>query len=316
MAAVLEAPAHTRMLLYDKDHCWQYDIRINNLEEDLKRSRLTLQESQALTVDDFLFGYVRSEERETCDELTTFIERHEWLGKMPNRPTHRFAAFYAKTGEIAGAIVMAIPNTFSQVLGEQYKNREKLVSRGACISWSPKCLGSWLIMHSIRWMAKNTDFRVFSAYSDPDARELGTIYQACNFYYLGKGSGGNRMFFDPTRPHIGWFGERNFRHRSKYNMYAEALGIDPKLWKSWQSRWRPDWTKVPPEIKQQIKEEERKYRESCVERVVPAKHKYCYILGKTNGETRRLRNLFETLNPDLVGLPYPKDRCSDVSRHI
>ena len=44
-------------------------------------------------------------------------------------------------------------------------------------------------MFSIKWMAKNTPFRAFTAYSDPEAKELGTIYQACNFYYIGQSSG-------------------------------------------------------------------------------------------------------------------------------
>ena len=30
-----------RYLTYDKDHCWQYDIRLSNAEEDLKNSNLT-----------------------------------------------------------------------------------------------------------------------------------------------------------------------------------------------------------------------------------------------------------------------------------
>ena len=79
-----------------------------------------------------------------------------------------------------------MPNAFSKLLGKNTNDLERLISRGACISWSPKNLGSAFLMWCLRWMVKNTDYRIFTAYSDPTARELGTIYQACNFYYLGQ----------------------------------------------------------------------------------------------------------------------------------
>ncbi len=86
---------------------------------------------------------------------------------------------------------MNVPNAFSKLLGENTPNLERLISRGACISWSPKeIVASSLIMWLINWMGKNTTYRLFIAYSDPTALELGTVYQACNFYYLGKSACG------------------------------------------------------------------------------------------------------------------------------
>ena len=105
---------------------------------------------------------------------------------MPLRPTHRFTATFK--GQLAGVVVMATPNSFSNLLGPDSRHQEKLISRGACISWSPKNLGSALVIFSVRCMAKHTAFRIFTAYSDTEARELGTIYQACNFIYLGQTS--------------------------------------------------------------------------------------------------------------------------------
>ena len=46
------------------------------------------------------------------------------------------------------------------------------------------------------WMVKNTEFRLFEAYADPEAKELGTIYQACNFYYVGDNFGSDKLYFD------------------------------------------------------------------------------------------------------------------------
>ena len=47
-------------------------------------------------------------------------------------------------------------------------------------------------------MVRNTDFRIFTAYSDPEAKELGTIYQAMNWTYLGQTSGTAKQYL--TQP--------------------------------------------------------------------------------------------------------------------
>jgi hypothetical protein len=299
---------HERFSDYTGDKCWQGYIRLLNLLDDLKSVSLTLEESKQLRTSDFVFGYVPKEDKEGCREIKQFIERHEWLGKLSQRSTHRFTARLKSNNALAGVVIMATPNAFSNLLGKDNTNREKLISRGACISWSPKNLGSWLVMSSVRWMAENTDFRYFTAYSDPEAKELGTIYQACNFAYLGQTSGTDKQYLDPDHPEKGWFSGREFRKKSKYYRYAEAIGIDKQTWKGWMKKYSPDWTLVPPDIKVKIKAEEKRYRDSCKSRAVPAKHKYVCILGPSSGETKYYRRLFKKLNPKRVNLPYPQER--------
>ena len=301
----MKQEVYDRFKNYKKDHCWQYEIRQQNLEQDLLDADLTIKEYDNLRTDDFDFLYVDKENKAECEEIKQFIERHEWLGKLPARPTHRFIARLKKNGTIAGAIVMATPNSFSHILGKENRDKEKLISRGACISWAPKNLGSWLIMKSIKWMVKNTEFRMFSAYSDPEAKELGTIYQACNFIYLGQKSGTAKQYFDPNRPELGWFSDRDFRKKSKYRRYAERIGISYDTWKGYMKKYSPNWDIIPEEIKLRIKEEEKKYRESCLSRDMKPKHKYVYILGRTKKETKKMKKLFDTLNPKMVGLSYP-----------
>jgi hypothetical protein len=301
----MKQEVYDRFKNYDKEHCWQYEIRQQNLEQDLLDADLTMEEYGNLRTDDFDFLYVDKENKAECEEIKQFIERHEWLGKLPARPTHRFIARLKKNGIIAGAIVMATPNSFSHILGKENRDKEKLISRGACISWAPKNLGSWLIMKSIKWMVKNTEFRMFSAYSDPEAKELGTIYQACNFIYLGQKSGTAKQYFDPNRPELGWFSDRDFRKKSKYRRYAERIGISYDTWKGYMKKYSPNWDIIPEEIKLRIKEEEKKYRESCLSRDMKPKHKYVYILGRTKKETKKMKKLFDTLNPKMVGLSYP-----------
>ena len=304
----MKQEVYDRFKDYDKDHCWQYEIRQQNLINDLKESNLTEQEHKSLRIDDFEFSYIDKTDREQCNEIKQFIEKHEWLGKLPARPTHRFVARLKKNGIMAGAIVMATPNAFSFILGKQNRDKEKLISRGACISWAPKNLASWLITKSIKWMVKNTEFRAFSAYADPEAKELGTIYQACNFIYLGQRSGTAKQYFDTDRPELGWFSDRDFRKKSKYVVYAKNIGIEKEDWKKYMKKYSPNWEIIPEDIKTKIKEEEKKYRERCVCREMKPKHKYIYILGRSKKETKELKKLFDKFNPSMIDLEYPSDR--------
>lgn len=304
----MQKSVYDRFKNYEKEHCWQYDVRVQNLEEDLINANLTKELADGLRISDFEFEYVEKTDKIKCEEIKLFIERHEWLGKLPKMPTHRFTARLKTNGILAGVVVMSTPNAFSHILGKENRDKEKLVARGASISWSPKNLGSWLVSSSVKWMVNNTDFRVFTAYSDPEAKELGTIYQAMNWHYLGQTSGTQKQYFDPNRPSAGWFSDREFRKRSKYRIYARNIGLSDEQWKSMMKKYSPNWEIIPTHIKQAIKKEESKYRDSCLSRPVPRKHKYCYILGRDKRETRELQKLFTELNPSKVNLPYPKKR--------
>ena len=272
------------------------------MEEDISETGFSLSELKSLKTSDFNFEYVDFKEKEKCQEIVKFIKRHEWLGKMPLRPTHRFTMRYK--GILAGVVVMAIPNAISKLMGESIQivgksepilNYEKLISRGACISWSPKNLASTMIMKSIKWMVKNTDFRLFTCYGDEEAKEIGQIYQACNFYYLGRKSGSKKMYFDPNNPKAGWFSDRTFRKLGKYKKYAKNLGI---TWESsWDNgKWSVLWKNMPPGIEAKIRQAAKDYQASCKERVVPLKHKYAYVLGATSKETKKLRKIFTSRN--------------------
>ena len=114
------------------------------------------------------------------------------------------------------------------------------------------------------------------------------------------------MYFDPTNPARGWFSNREFSYRAKYKQYARELGIE---WNSaWNHRNKMFWDKMPTEVATTLKRMAKEYQARCKVRNVPPKHKYCYILGRDKRETKILKNLFETHNPDKVGLLYPKER--------
>lgn len=291
-----------RMDDYEGDHCWQYDIRVNNRKDDLEYCGLTEDEVKDLKTSDFIYEPVTSIEGKRT--LIEFIQRHEWLGTISMNTTHWFAAYYVNSYNkhiLAGVTLMNVPNAFSKVLGEDTKEIERLISRGACISWSPKNLASNFLMWSIRWMVDNTPFRVFSAYSDPTAKELGTIYQACNWFYIGKTSGAAKRYINPYTGKL--MSDRNFRMNSFYKKYAEELNI---RWdKKWEKNTGLDWSKVPDDIEKKLRELSRKKMKESESFDFPLKHKYYYVLGQTKKETKQLQKKFLELNKTY---PYPKER--------
>lgn len=283
---------------YNKSHCWQYDIRLNNKEYDLKLNGLTEEDIENLKVSDFDFeAFDLSEDKSKFHEAKLFIERHEWLGKVSLYPTHLFTARYK--GILCGVVFFDMPTTFSKILGEETKQIERLISRGACISFSPKNLASSLIMYGIKWCVKNTRFRVFSAYSDPEAKELGTIYQACNFLYLGQNFGAKKQYKSPSTGK--WVSDRSFRTRSAYKRYAKHLGIN---WDdSWNTGDKVHWEIIPDYIEDMLRKESKRMLSKVDCRDIKPKHKYVYILGKDKRETKKLKNMLK-----VKTYHYPKQR--------
>lgn len=282
---------------FSEDICWQYHVRLSNYEQDVADSGLSPEEVSSLRTSDF--QYVNVSDKDEQRRLKSFIERHEWLGNLSQYTTHWFACYYKNI--LAGVILFNMPNAFSKMLGDDTKELERLISRGACISWSPKNLASNFLMWSIRWMVDNTQYRLFSAYSDPMAKELGTIYQACNFYYVGNKSGASVRYINPYSGKI--VSDRFFRQRTAYRKYAKELGI------AWQKEWTTstgmNWKCIPDDVEKVLRTFSKEKQSSSQTISVPSKHKYVYVLGRTPSETKALRKLFLSRNRIY---PYPKDR--------
>jgi hypothetical protein len=160
----------------------------------------------------------------------------------------------------------------------------------------------------MNWMVQNTEFRLFTAYSDTEAKELGTIYQACNFYYLGKIAGATWQYKLPDGKLVS---DRHFRSRSVYKRLAKAAGI---FWEaSWQTRDTVHLDRMPDEVAFILRQMSKDYQNSCERRKISAKHKYAYVLGRDKRETKALRREFESRNKTF---PYPKDRLSHVEEQV
>lgn len=287
-----------RLNNYNKNHCWQYEIRLQKEKEDREfiKNKFNI-DIEDIKISDFEFNFI--ELKNEKNNAVEFIKRYEWLGTITQYSTHYFGAYYK--GVLGGVLIFSMPNAFSKLLGDNTKNIERLISRGACASWTPKGLASSFLMWSIKYMVKNTPYRLFTAYSDPTAKELGTIYQACNFYYLGKQSGTNIRYINPYTGKI--VSDRFFRQRTAYKKYAKELNI--KWDKKWENATGMNWDNVPDEIEIKLRQFSKEKQNNSKKIEYPSKHKYAFVLGNSKIETKRLRKIFEERNKIYS---YPKER--------
>lgn len=283
---------------YNKPWCYQYQKRLDTLQEDMERYGWSQEDIDNISLNDFEFSFIT--EKKDKEEATDFIKRYEWLSTVGSFPTHWFTAKYK--GILGGVIIMGMPNAFSKLLGEDTREIERLIARGASASWCPMNLGSKFLMWCIKWMVDNTQYRLFTCYSDPQAREIGSIYQGLNFFYLGQGSGTTVRCVNPYNPDK-IITDRAFRARSFYKRYAKDLGIE------WQKNWNTDqcmlWENVPDDIEQKLRDYSKEMFKNAKKIEFPSKHKYAFVLGKDKRETKALRKKFLELNKVYE---YPKER--------
>lgn len=228
-------------------------------------------------------------------EHTKFIERYEWLGNTGFNVKWVFCARYQ--GRLGGVVLMAEPTSYS-TFGH---DKEVLIQRGACASWAPRNLNSQLVMYGCRWMVYNTSKRLFVAYSDPDAGEIGTIYQACNFKYLGHFYGSKVLYTLPSGKKVS---SRYFTRTSSMRRWAKILGIE------WQKEWyKPngfqDISVIPKDILLQLKQYASDRRLECPFEKQNPKAKYALLLTKNRNERKEFEN-----SKFSIGLPYPKRKLT------
>ena len=110
------------------------------------------------------------------------ILKYEWLGTMGNSGLH-YGIFFGDY--CAGVCCVALNgsgtagNTVHLQFGLQRSDVATLV-RGACVHWAPSGSNSKLVSWTCRLLERDSAAKLVGAYSDSDAGEIGTIYQACN----------------------------------------------------------------------------------------------------------------------------------------
>lgn len=122
---------------------------------------------------------------------------YEWLGTMPTFILHSFGIYF--DGHLGGVVIYSAE--YAENLGrwDKYGFTGSIcaLSRGACTHWAHPHAGSKLIRRSMAMLPSRLE--VVTATVDWEAGEVGTIYQACGFDYVGvlSGSGGIDNFILP-----------------------------------------------------------------------------------------------------------------------
>jgi hypothetical protein len=165
------------------------------------------------------------------DAAKEIILAYEWLGDMG-----RAVACYglhSAGGEVIGAAVFGWPSSpeSRDVCGRENRELAVALERGACIHYAPPNAASFLISRAVKLAAADHGWRIFFAYADPAAGELGVVYQACNWLYLGAGVGRT-----PDRWRVDWLipeedtkiiASRTLRHRGIKIAEAQEKGWVP-----------------------------------------------------------------------------------------
>jgi hypothetical protein len=141
-------------------------------------------------------------------EAKSVILQYEWLGNM-GTTQRAFGLFF--DGELAGVECFgktAGTNVNQSVCGPEYADRVMTLCRGACVSWAHPHSASFLIPRACQLMAKEGT-NIVVAYSDVDAGEIGTVYQACNWFYCGTTSDKGSLIQSPEGALMD---ERNMGH--------------------------------------------------------------------------------------------------------
>jgi hypothetical protein len=115
---------------------------------------------------------VRPVSRRIAEQI---ILKYEWLGTMAQSGYH-YGIFY---GSYCAGVCCVEFGLKASELGT--------LARGACVHWAPPGSNSKLLARTARMMARDTACRLLLAYSDTDAGEIGTVYQAANWAYVGRG---------------------------------------------------------------------------------------------------------------------------------
>jgi hypothetical protein len=132
---------------------------------------------------------VRAVSRRVAEQI---ILKYEWLGTMAATCYH-FGLFFGPF--CAGVTCIGSNGTAKAHAGDGFgipTSSLLMLSRGACVHWAPPGSNSKLIAWTARLLGRAKTGKLIIAYADSDAGEIGTVYQAAGWAYIGRsGSAGN-----------------------------------------------------------------------------------------------------------------------------
>ena len=156
------------------------------------------------------------------------ILKYEWLAADPlhKNPLGRgITACYGLclNNELLGANCLGITG---QKIGLICPGRKTVcLMRGACVPHAPDNAASFFTRNTCRQAFKDFGWEVFFAYSDvDDAGEVGTIYQACGWYYIGQDTSHHYDYEKDGRRITSY----ELNHQRKTRKTMKSLGWTPE----------------------------------------------------------------------------------------
>jgi len=194
----------------------------------MKAHQRVIREQAQLKANDSLFPVVpenislASAQFKRIDYLTAkpIIEEHEWIGTMPLPKSCRFMFGVYFENILGGVTVFVEPST--RQFNAMNPRQVVQLNRGACVWWTPTNTASWLITKSCDYM-KDEGIKAVIAYCTPEAGEIGTIYQACNFLYVGETIKSKAYFLDNHWVSARTMGDKTKWAKDKHPMWVKAF---------------------------------------------------------------------------------------------
>lgn len=244
----------------------------------------------------------------TFEEAKAVILDYEWLGNMGSTRYvvglffGKYLAGVACFGSTAGSQVAG------SICGKTHAGTVLTLVRGTCVHWAPKDAASFMINRACDLMIAK-GYHIFIAYSDEEAGEIGTVYQASNWIYVGPGSTptmyvhpdgrkkDSRSIGSMTRGRVG---RPNTNRRTKTPPDQKKLQkwIDEKSAEGYTIKGTGRYQYY--EVMTRIEAEAGLISEGFVKQRGTPKHRYVHFAG----DKREIRELRRALK--LKALPYPK----------
>ena len=213
--------------------------------------------------------------------VENLIVKYEWLGNLPDN-CNRFAALFFGNDILAGAV--AFSHQFFGGKYNLYGFPAVVLSRGVTLHYAPSWASSFLVSKATKLLYGNADPIFVCGFSDWRAGEIGTIYQACNWYYLG-----HKLTHE-------WIDPGGTRRDASFHKIRVVSG----------SKHRKTGRKATKD--QYDLEKEKMLSEGWIIEKGITRGRYCTVVGKKGKQFREMIKLLEQNKQE-----YPK-RAEEVSR--
>lgn len=121
----------------------------------------------------------------TIQYVRDFVETWHYSANVNGlRISHVFGLFYQD--HLIGAMIygpLGMANTWKKYVNAENEIVE--LRRLCCIDHTPKNTESYFIGKTLRWLKKNTDYKMVISYADTFYNHEGIIYKASNFEHCG-----------------------------------------------------------------------------------------------------------------------------------